>query len=62
MRRARRIRCENEAAFESQRRPALQVQEKQKQIELEKKVQTKDEVLAELVAEHVGLKNVWSAA
>jgi hypothetical protein len=34
-----------------------QVEEKQKRIEfLEKKVQTKDEVLAELMAEHVALK------
>jgi hypothetical protein len=33
------------------------VEEKQKRIEfLEKKVQTKDEVLAELMAEHVALK------
>jgi len=31
------------------------VEEKQKRIEfLEKKVQTKDEVLAELMAEHIG--------
>jgi transposase len=45
------------AAFESQERPARQVAEKQKRIEyLEKKVQTKDEVLAELMAEHVALK------
>jgi transposase len=45
------------AAFESRQRPALQVQEKQKRIEfLEKKVQTKDEVLAELMAEHMALK------
>jgi len=36
---------------------ARQVEEKQKRIEfLEKKVQTKDEVLAELMAEHVALK------
>jgi len=36
------------------------VEEKQKRIEfLEKKVQTKDEVLAELMAEHVALKNTW---
>jgi hypothetical protein len=34
-----------------------QVEEKQKRIEfLEKKVQTKDEVLAELMAEHIALK------
>jgi hypothetical protein len=33
------------------------VEEKQKRIEfLEKKVQTKDEVLAELIAEHIALK------
>jgi hypothetical protein len=33
------------------------VEEKQKRIEfLEKKVQTKDEVLAELMAEHIALK------
>jgi transposase-like protein len=44
-------------AFESKERPARQVAEKQKRIEfLEKKVQTKDEVLAELMAEHVALK------
>jgi transposase InsO family protein/transposase-like protein len=41
------------AAFQSQERPHRQVEEKQKRIEfLEKKVQTKDEVLAELMAEH----------
>jgi hypothetical protein len=35
------------------------VEEKQKRIEfLEKKVQTKDEVLAELMAEHLALKKV----
>jgi hypothetical protein len=34
-------------------------EEKQKRIEfLEKKVQTKDEVLAELMAEHIALKKV----
>jgi hypothetical protein len=45
------------AAFQSQERPHRQVDEKQKRIEfLEKKVQTKDEVLAELMAEHVALK------
>ena len=49
---------ENEAAaFQSQERPYRQVEEKQKWIELlEKKVQTKDEVLAELMAEHIALK------
>jgi hypothetical protein len=37
--------------------PTRRVEEKQKRIEfLEKKVQTKDEVLAELMAEHIALK------
>jgi len=45
------------AAFQAQERPHRQVEEKQKRIEfLEKKVQTKNEVLAELMAEHVALK------
>ena len=45
------------AAFQSQERPHRQVEEKQRRIEfLEKKVQTKDEVLAELMAEHIVLK------
>jgi transposase len=45
------------AAFESRERPGRQVAEKQKRIEyLEKKVQTKDEVLGELMAEHIALK------
>jgi transposase len=45
------------SAFQSKERPARQVKEKQKRIEfLEKKVQTKDEVLAELMAEHIALK------
>jgi len=44
-------------AFQTKERPARQVEEKQKRIEfLEKKVQIKDEVLAELMAEHVALK------
>ena len=47
------------AAFQSQERPQRQVEEKQKRIEfLEKKAQTKDEVLAELMAEHIALKKV----
>jgi len=47
------------AAFQSQGRPHRQVEEKQNRIEfLEKKVQTKDEVLAELMAEHIALKKV----
>jgi transposase len=45
------------SAFQGKERPARQVEEKQKRIEfLEKKVQTKDEVLAELMAEHIALK------
>ena len=45
------------SAFQSKERPARQVEEKQKRIEfLEKKGQTKDEVLAELMAEHIALK------
>jgi transposase len=45
------------AAFQAKERPVRQVEEKQKRIEfLEKKIQTKDEVLAELMAEHVALK------
>jgi transposase-like protein len=47
------------AAFQSQERPHRQVEEKQKRIEfLEKKVQTKDEVMAELMTEHIALKKV----
>jgi len=45
------------SAFRAKERPVRQVEEKQKRIEfLEEKVQTKDEVLAELMAEHVALK------
>lgn len=45
------------STFQTTERPHRQVEEKQKRIEfLEKKVQTKDEVLAELMAEHVALK------
>ena len=45
------------AAFQVQHPPHRQAEEKQKRIEfLEKKVQTKDEVLAELMAEHIALK------
>jgi transposase len=44
-------------AFQSKERPSRQVEEKQKRIELlERKVQNKDEVLAELMAEHMALK------
>jgi transposase len=47
------------AAFQSHERPQRQVEEKQRRIEfLEKKVQTKDEVPAELMAEHIALKKV----
>jgi len=45
------------AAFQAQERPRRQLEEKQKRIEfLERKVQAKDEVLAELMAERVALK------
>src|SRR6202521_6412860 len=45
------------AAFQGKERPAREVEEKQKRIEfLEKKVPTKDEGLAELMAEHIALK------
>ena len=43
--------------LQAQERPHRQVEEKQLRIEfLEKKVQTKDEVLAELMAELIALK------
>ena len=46
-----------EITIRHRQRPHRQVEEKQKRIEfLEKKVQTKDEVLAELMAEHIALK------
>jgi transposase len=45
------------AAFQATEGPGRQAEEKQKRIEfLEKKVQTKDEVMAELMAEHIALK------
>ena len=45
------------SAFQTKERPSRQVEEKQKRIEfLEKKVQRKDEVLVELMTEHVALK------
>jgi transposase-like protein len=51
------------AAFQAQERPHRPVEEKQKRIEfLEQKVQTKDEVLAELMAEHVALKKVLGSS
>jgi hypothetical protein len=49
--------CSASAAFQTPEPPRRQAEEKQKRIEfLEKKVQTKDEVLAELMAEHIALK------
>ena len=52
---------ENEAvAFQFQERPHRQVEGKQKRIEfLEKKAQTEDEVLAELMAEYIALSKSW---
>ena len=48
------------SAFQAKELPVRQVEEKQKRIEfLEKKVQTKDEVLAELMAEHIALRKVF---
>ena len=45
------------SAFRTKERPSRQIEEKQKRIEfLEKKVQRKDEVLVELMTEHVALK------
>jgi transposase len=45
------------SAFQTKERPSRQIEEKQKRIEfLEKKVQRKDEVLVELMTEHVALK------
>ena len=45
------------AAFEAKDGASRKADERQKRIEfLEKKVKTKDEVLAELMAEHVALK------
>ena len=46
---------ENGAAFEQKARPNLSA-EQERIAYLEKKIQTKDEVLAELMAEHVALK------
>src|SRR3981081_1923942 len=45
------------AAFETTERPRRHAEEKQKRIGfLDKKAQPKDEVLAELMAEHIALK------
>jgi hypothetical protein len=45
------------SAFQAKERRSRQIEEKQKPIEfLEKKVQAKDEVLAELMAERIALK------
>ena len=46
------------AAFE-QRRPSNHSADQERIAYLEKKIQTKDEVLAELMAEHVALKKAW---
>jgi len=54
---AKRVLRERSGHFQTPERPRRQAEEKQKRIEfLEKKVQTKDEVLAELMAEHIALK------
>src|SRR6266436_1509610 len=51
------------AAYQTPERTPRKVEEKQKRIEfLEKKVQTKDEVLAELMAEHIALKKSLGVA
>jgi transposase len=51
------------SAFQTKERPTRQVEEKQKRIEfLEKKVQTKDEVLVELMAEHMALKRILGSS
>jgi transposase-like protein len=47
---------ENEAAAFEQKRPANHSAEQERIAYLEKKIQTRDEVLAELMAEHVALK------
>jgi transposase len=48
------------AAFQSKSRPDHQAEQR---IEfLEKKIQTKDEVLAELMAEHVALKKILGSS
>jgi transposase-like protein len=47
---------ENGAAAFEQKRPANHSAEQERIAYLEKKIQTKDEVLAELMAEHVALK------
>ena len=45
------------AAFQTTEHPGRQAEEKQKRIEfLGKKVRTKDEILAELMAEHIALR------
>ena len=47
---------ENGAAAFDQKRPTNQSAEQERVAYLEKKIRTKDEVLAELMAEHVSLK------
>src|SRR6516225_6911845 len=51
---------ENGAAAFEQKRPTNHSADQKRIAYLEKKIQTKDEVLAELMAEHVALKrNAW---
>jgi transposase len=51
------------SAFQAKERPTRQVEEKQKRIEfLEKKAQAKDEVLAELMAEHIAQRHSCMSA
>jgi len=44
------------AAFDQKKRPTDHSTEQERVAYLEKKIQTKDEVLAELMAEHIALK------
>jgi transposase len=44
------------AAFDQKKRPTNHSAEQERVAYLEKKIQTKDEVLAELMAEHIALK------
>jgi transposase len=51
------------AAFQTTKRPRRQTEETQKRIEFsEKRVQTKDEVLPALMAEHIALKKVFGSS
>src|SRR5579863_9832662 len=49
------------SAFEQKRSSTNHSAEQERIAYLEKKIQTKDEVLAELMAEHVALKKCWGA-